>query len=317
MPLQDSVGRNGRNLPQDVLLIQQLLEANSTYLIPLNPAPVNGACDGQTIYLIEVFQQRALNLTSPTGRVEQNSPTWFALNSVCGGGTANPELDEALRLLRSEVVNFSTRFITDAGVRANYQAQAEQFAQELLDKVARGEYTAQAAANEATNLRNGLLDAARLKSSDVGRAVAEAEKAAGLTIEELKAKYAQRLFQREFKQLAAEQQDTVFIEIVRASGRPNPRFNGLARGLGKGGRAILVVAIAFTVYDIASSDRPGRQAVKDGVGLGAGLAGSMAGGALAGLACGPGAPICVGVGVFVGGVAFALGSDLTFDWLWE
>jgi hypothetical protein len=317
MPLQDSVGRNGRNLPQDVLVVQQLLAANTTYLIPAAPVTPTGTCDGQTIYLIEVFQQRALNLTPPTGRVEQNSPTWFALNGTSGGSTVSPVVDESLRLLRSEVINFSTRFITDSAVRANYVAQCEQFSQELINRVMKSEIMPEAAANEANILRNGLLDAARLQSSDIGRAAAEAEKATGLSIQALKEKYAQRMFQREFSQLAAEEQDSVFIEIVRAAGRPNPRFNALARGLGKGGRALLVVAIAFSVYNIASADRPGREAVKQGVGLGAGLAGSMAGGALAGLACGPGAPICVGVGVFVGGLAFALGADLTFDWLWE
>lgn len=43
----------------------------------------------------------------------------------------------------------------------------------------------------------------------------------------------------------------------------------------------------------------------------------MLGGAAAGLACGPGAPVCVGVGALVGGIAFAVGVDLTFDWLWQ
>jgi len=45
---------------------------------------------------------------------------------------------------------------------------------------------------------------------------------------------------------------------------------------------------------------------------GAGIAGGIAGGALAGLACGPGAPVCVTVGVFVGGALAAFGVD--FFW---
>ena len=28
-------------------------------------------------------------------------------------------------------------------------------------------------------------------------------------------------------------------------------------------------------------------------------------------------PVCVGVGALVGGIAFAVGVDLTFDWLWQ
>lgn len=68
---------------------------------------------------------------------------------------------------------------------------------------------------------------------------------------------------------------------------------------------------------MATSERPGREAVRQGVGIGAGIGGSMLGGAAAGLACGPGAPVCVGVGALVGGIAFAVGVDLTFDWLWQ
>jgi hypothetical protein len=42
----------------------------------------------------------------------------------------------------------------------------------------------------------------------------------------------------------------------------------------------------------------------------------MAGGAAAGLACGPGAPVCVAVGVFVGGALAALGADFAFEFAW-
>ena len=48
--------------------------------------------------------------------------------------------------------------------------------------------------------------------------------------------------------------------------------------------------------------------------LGGGFAGGAAGGAIAGLACGPGAPICVTLGVFVGGALGALGADVSFGW---
>ncbi len=44
----------------------------------------------------------------------------------------------------------------------------------------------------------------------------------------------------------------------------------------------------------------------------AGIGGSIAAGALAGLACGPGAPVCVTIGAFVGGALAALGAG--FIW---
>ncbi len=45
------------------------------------------------------------------------------------------------------------------------------------------------------------------------------------------------------------------------------------------------------------------------VSTGAGVAGSVAAGALAGLACGPGAPVCVTIGAFVGGALAAYGAS--------
>lgn len=41
----------------------------------------------------------------------------------------------------------------------------------------------------------------------------------------------------------------------------------------------------------------------------AGIEGGWAGGALAGLMCGPGAPVCVLIGVFVGGAIAAYVAD--------
>ncbi len=46
--------------------------------------------------------------------------------------------------------------------------------------------------------------------------------------------------------------------------------------------------------------------------MGGGIAGGIAGGAAAGLVCGPGAPVCVGIGAFVGGALAAFGVSLFF-----
>jgi hypothetical protein len=130
-------------------------------------------------------------------------------------------------------------------------------------------------------------------------------------------RYSLRLFQKEFAKLSTVEQDAVFLEIARAAGRPNPKFTGVATKLGKAGKGLIIISIALAVYSVSTSDRPGREAVKQGSTAGVGFLGSLAGGATAGLFCGPGAPICVGVGVFVGGLAFALGADFAFDEIWE
>lgn len=316
MGIRGSVGRNGVNDALDVQIVQTLL--NRLPLEPASPASVTGYCDDQTVFLIDQLQERLMNLPLATGLVAPNSGTWYALNKQSGpAGARSLHFEETVTALQSEMLNFAQRFIKDADVRAAYVQKAEDASRELLQAVDEGAITPMQAASDAQALRNALLDSARIKSSDIGRAAAQAEKATGLSMEALLSKYSRRLFQREFSELATAEQDLVYIEIAKAAGRPNPKFTGAAARLGTAGKGLIVISIAVAVYTIGSSDRPGREAVKQGVTGGAGFLAGMGGGALAGLACGPGAPICVGVGVFVGGLFGALGSDFAFDAIWE
>ena len=90
-----------------------------------------------------------------------------------------------------------------------------------------------------------------------------------------------------------------------------------ARLLGKAGRGLIVVALAISVYNVATAQDPGREAAR----AGGGARGRVRrlrrrrSGGRAGLA-GPG-PRSRGRGAFVGGVIFALGADLAFDDLWN
>jgi hypothetical protein len=307
MPLQRSVGPGQANLSSDVLQVQRLLNARARASV----VDESGRFDANTAAALSRFQERQLHLFPPSGRVEPGSATWAEL-----GGDAGP-LDEAILAFEANAMAFAERFIKDARVRGNYVGEAQRFSEELRDQVARGALSVEQAAQQAVAMRNGLLDAARLQNSDIGRAVSEAEKAAGKSFADLVDHYATKLFGRGFKQLTPAQQDQVYAELVRAAGRPNPRFTSLARNLGRVGRGLLIVSLAYATYTVATSDRPGREAVRQGVGIGAGIGGSILGGAGAGLACGPGAPVCMGVGALIGGIAFAVGVDLTFEWLWE
>jgi hypothetical protein len=317
MQLLNAVGQSAKNNMVDVKIVQDLLSQNMLQLVPARSVESNGVCDDQTIYLIKLFQERVVGLQYPTGVVFPQSPTWFALNGQSGPGAKELDPETVVDALQSDFVNFAQRFIKDNRVRENYVAEAKEFSQEILDEYANGDVTAAEAASKANAMRNSLMDASRLNNSDIGRAVSEAEKAAGKTIEELMEHYATKIHGRPFAELSAAEQDTVFLEIVKAAGRPNPKWTARAAVLGKVGKGLLIVSIAIAAYNIASSDRPGRQAVKEGSTLGIGFLGSVAGGAVAGFACGPGAPVCVGVGALIGGIAFAVGADLTFDWLWN
>ena len=81
--LSGSVGRGGANRGDDVRLIQSLINANLP--IPLAPLDVDGICGSNTIFAIETYQRRILNMTSPDGRVDPGGGTF---GSLTGGGSS-------------------------------------------------------------------------------------------------------------------------------------------------------------------------------------------------------------------------------------
>ncbi len=72
-----SVGRKGVNSPDDVSLVQRLLNSN----LPVPPAPLldNGIIDGSTISAIETYQKKILGSKSPDGRVDPKGQTFLSL----------------------------------------------------------------------------------------------------------------------------------------------------------------------------------------------------------------------------------------------
>jgi hypothetical protein len=75
-----SVGRNGANRKDDVLIIQQLI--NEHLPIPLRPLDVDGQCGPLTIGAIEEIQRRYLGMKPPDGRVDPNGATFRTLTGA-------------------------------------------------------------------------------------------------------------------------------------------------------------------------------------------------------------------------------------------
>lgn len=227
----------------------------------------------------------------------------------------NQVLETALTQMESAALNFSYRFINDGRVRQSYIDQTRYLSQEYRMKVTMGSLSPEEAAKQVHVIRNEILEAQRLRSSDIGRAKAVSLKKKGLTLDDLTTKYAQKKFGKSFLKLTEHQKKSVYLEIIESSGRPRPSVNAAAARFSFLGRSLLIVTAGISVYNIASADNKVKAAAKEGVVLGSGFAGGAAGGAVAGLACGPGAPVCVTIGVFLGGALGALGADFTFGWI--
>jgi hypothetical protein len=222
-------------------------------------------------------------------------------------------LEDAVRFLETETVNFAQRFTQDARVRSEYLRRSREFSAELKRAYQQGAMDARRAAAAAHQMRNELLDLMRAKSSDIGRAWAEKMKLKGAPLAALLDKYSQARFGTAFGQLQATSRTTVFLEIVEAAGRPQARATSIARALGAAGRSLWILSIGLSVYDVARASNKAEEALHQGAMLGAGFGGGALGGAAMGLACGPGAPICVAVGALAGGLLGAILADCAFQ----
>lgn len=231
-------------------------------------------------------------------------------------GLSQPSaVEHAVRTLESEALNFAMRFIRDSNVRLNYLAEIRKFSQQILSEVRQGGLSYGEGAKQANEMRNSIMEASRIKSSDIGRAQAISLKSKGLLLEELTEKYAQQFFKKSSSALSEAERNQVFLEIIKAAGRDRSRETARALRFGKLGKGLWVLTIGIAVYNVTTAEDKTEAVTREGVGIGGGMLGGAAGGAAAGLACGPGAPVCVTVGVFVGGALGALGADLSFDWL--
>jgi hypothetical protein len=99
------------------------------------------------------------------------------------------DLESALSFLKAEASIFAYRFINDSQVRQSYIRQAEFLAAAIRDEVELGRMTPSQAADMANRIRNSIMQASRIESSDVGRALAEAKKRSGKTLDYLENKY--------------------------------------------------------------------------------------------------------------------------------
>lgn len=222
--------------------------------------------------------------------------------------------EHAIQALEAEIANAGAHFTLDAAARRAYSAQVRTLADELRRQASRGVLTWRQAAEQAHQTRNAIMELVRQRSTPVGRALAEQLKSEGRSLNELIARKTLQLHgpQANFHALTPAQQNHVYAEIVQAAGKANPRVNAAMRGLSRAGRGLLFISLALSVYQVANADDKLAAAGRELAVTGAGIGGGIAGGALAGLACGPGAPVCVAVGAFVGGALAAFGVD----WFW-
>ncbi len=221
------------------------------------------------------------------------------------------EFDSAIQALEKEVANAGAHLTIDSSARSLYERLVAQMADDLRQQARSGRITWKQAANEANELRNTIMEVVRARSTPVGRAVAQQLKSEGVTLNMMVARKTVALYGKdaEFALLGPARQNIVYAEIVKSAGKSNPRITMRMRTFSRFGRSLLILSVAISVYNIATAQDKVSATGREVTVTGAGIGGGIAGGALAGLACGPGAPVCVTIGAFVGGALAAWGVD--------
>jgi hypothetical protein len=223
-----------------------------------------------------------------------------------------------LRSFQSTALNFAFRFIQDGPVRSDYIKQIAQMSQTILLNVKSGRITAADGATIANGLRNDILDASRVKSTDIGRAFAEALKKEGKTLPQLLETYAGRRFNSPFANLTSAQKEKVYLDVIKAAGRDSKFATRCAKIAGPAGRYIALLSFASAVYSVATAEDKLKESGKQILTMSASFLASV--GAGAGLAALGAPPLAIGAGVLFAGAGVAYGIELTYDWyygLWS
>ena len=221
--------------------------------------------------------------------------------------------EAAIRGLQAEVANVGAHLTIDAEARKAYSRQILVMSSDLKANASTGKISWSFAATQAQETRNAIMEVIRSRSSPVGLAMAQQLKREGKNLNELVARKSQQLYGKKvtFGKLTKVQQNNVYSEIVKSAGKSNPKVTTMMKNLSRAGRSLLFISIAISVYTVSTSENKFDAAGKEIAITSAGIGGGIAGGAAAGLLCGPGAPVCVTVGAFIGGalIAFGVGVD--------
>lgn len=217
------------------------------------------------------------------------------------------DFENAIKALEAQAANLGAHLTIDSASRQAYTREIATMAEVLRRDAVSGKITWAQAAQQAQETRNLVMEATRLRSTPVGRSFAQRMKPTGFSLNELIAKHARKMYGESviFSRLTLAQKNRIYAGVVAAAGRSNVKVSAALARVAFSGRSLLILSLGISTYTIVTSTDKVAAAKKEALVTGGGIAGGIAGGALAGLACGPGAPLCVTVGAFAGGALAA------------
>jgi hypothetical protein len=148
-----AVGTRQPNIHQDVKTVQELLNKNICFLIPMDKLLVNGEFNPSTEELISFFQFRVLKVADPDGIIMPNGPTLRALNNhwrlpaknTSAGNVAIPFacFVEAASKLACEAAAIEAVVKTEVGIRGPFDSNGRPtilFERHVFDRLTNGKF---------------------------------------------------------------------------------------------------------------------------------------------------------------------------------
>jgi hypothetical protein len=220
--------------------------------------------------------------------------------------------EQAIKTLESQISNIGTHLTIDSDTRLAYSREIKSMAKKLERDAVSEKITWIEAAKQAQETRNLIMKICRNHSTSVGRAMAQRLKVRGYSLNELVARHTILRYGESaiFASLSESKKNAVYASIVSSAGKSNTNVSIVMSRLSYAGRGLLIISVGISAYNIATSTNKLSTTGKEVASTSASIGGGIVGGALAGLACGPGAPVCVTVGAFVGGALAAFSVNL-------
>ncbi|RZT11449.1 hypothetical protein SAMN05216319_0066 [Duganella sp. CF402] len=222
--------------------------------------------------------------------------------------------ENAIKSLEATTTSVGVHLEVDSTARRIYAREIKAMSDNLRSDVAKGKLSWAEAAEQAQTTRNVIMQLTRSRTTPVARAFAERAKAEGQGLNALIAEKTVKLYGKSavFAKLTQSRQNRVFAEVVASAGRSRLTITGNVRRFSYLGRSLILLSLALSTYNVLTARNKSAAIKHELVTTTAGVSGSIAAGAIAGLACGPGAPVCVTIGAFAGGALAAFGAG--FIW---
>ena len=257
--------------------------------------------------------------------------------------------EEEERMLKSDALLYSIRFIKDGKLRQKYNMNVshavdevrrdhlfeaknvDEFIQRYNSRKGSLPFEVwnkspfeilEESVKNVQSARNVIMNLIRAQTSPTSLALAKALKREGKTFDYLLDKYTEQIYAgSKFSELDMDKKSRVYMKVIERAGLPSSNFNLLSHFVSWTFKGIIVATYANAIYNIYTADDKIDEAEHQGSIIAGAEAGMRFGGGLmpevcapAGVAAGVGYFVCVAAGVFVSSMVGAFLGSRAYRW---